>query len=179
MGYMDILGSDVDIMGDDDVGDDLADLLGEDDILGAGRRRGGRSSAVKRLMQRRGTLVRTERPTNARRLTVGVDSGATLILAGAASTIVVQPVEPFRTELFSVNPTIAPQFLITQVLVGRKSQLVGTGSINASAFASNNPLSAVQWDTAQTAQPLSIAVLNNSLESLRFMATLFGTTVSA
>lgn len=181
----------IDIMGDDDLGyDDLLgdvqvqgdDLLGALQILGARKarknrgRRGG-SNAAANLARSRGTVVKETGPTDSRRLVMGVDSGTTLIAAGASSTIVINPVEPFRTELFSVDPTIAPSFIITSILVGRKSQLVGTAAVNASVFAGNSPLSAVQWDTAQTSQPISIAVTNNTGGALRFMAALFGTSV--
>ncbi len=190
MGYYDIQGDDdvegLEILGDDDdLGDDM-DILGAAyDILGAkkrsplarARKKRRTQSVARRLAQSRGTVVRQGMATAARRLTLGVDSGATAIAAGAAATVTVQPVEPFRCELLAVDPTIAPSFLITSILVGRKSQLVGTGAVNAATFSSTNPLAAVQWDTAQTSQPISIAVTNNTGGALRFMATLFGTAV--
>lgn len=176
MGYYDVLGD------DDDLGDILGDVevLGDDDdlsgydILGA-RKRKKKSSLGRRLAASRGKVVRSSGPSAARRLTMGVDSGA--ILALAASTITIQPVEPFRVEAFCVDPTVAPSFSITAILVGRKSQLVGAGAINAATFSALNPLTAVQWDTAQTSQPIQISVTNLTNGTMRFMATLFGTSV--
>lgn len=180
LGDLEVLGNDDDLGDDDDVG--ALEVLGAYDILGAKKRRfrmGGKrkKSYARRLAASRGTVVRSQSAIASRRLTIGVDSGATPIAAGATATIVVQPVEPFRAELFAVDPTIAPSFLITSILVGRKSQLVGTGAVNAATFSAVNPLAAVTWDTAQTSQPISIAVLNNTGGALRFMATLFGTAV--
>lgn len=192
MGYYDLMGDDDDLLGDVDVLGDDDDLGYEDDILGAafdilgarkrkkssplsrGRSR-GRGGAAKRLAASRGTVVRSTGPSAARRLTMGVDSGA--VAANTAATITIQPVEPFRTELFAVDPTVAPSFSITGILVGRKSQLVGTAAINAAMFSAGNPLCAVQWDTAQTSQPISIAILNLTGGALRFMGALFGTAV--
>lgn len=183
MGYLDIMGDeellgDVEVLGDDDdMGDD--DDLGAYEVLGA-RRRGKRSrkrAMARRILARRGTVVKSGAPQTVRYLPIGVDSGAVAIAAGAAATIVINPVEPFRCTAFVVDPTIAPSFLITSILVGRKSQLVGTAVLSAATFSALNPLSRVQWDTAQTAQPISIAVTNNTGGALRFLATLFGDAV--
>lgn len=187
MGYYDLgddeLG-DVEVLGDDDVGDDelgdALDILGAYDILGARKRKSKKSrrGALARAMAaRRGTVVKTSGPKAVRYLTMGVDSGTTAVAAGAAATITINPVEPFRCTAFVVDPTIAPSFLITSILVGRKSQLVGTAALSAATFSALNPLSRVSWDTAQTAQPISIAVTNNSGGALRFLATLFGDAV--
>lgn len=189
MGYNEyLLGDDDDLLGDvevlgddDDIGDDV-DVMGALEILGASRRGKRRKKSAKRavaaaMLARRGRIVRSQAPTAVRNLTLGVDSGTTALAAGASATIVVQPVEPFRCTAFMVDPTIAPSFLITSILVGRKSQLVGTAAISAATFSALNPLARVSWDTAQTSQPISIAVTNNTGGALRFLATLFGDAV--
>lgn len=179
MGYYDIMGDDdADLLGDVEVLGDDDDLLGAYQILGAARRGGGQKMRLARqIAARSGRVVRSGSPQAARKLTIGVDSGTTAIAAGAAATITINPVEPFRCEAFLVDPTIAPSFLITSILVGRKSQFVGTSALSAATFSALNPLVSIQWDTAQTAQPISIAVTNNTGGALRFLATLFGTAV--
>lgn len=188
MGYLDIMGDDdlgdVEVLGDDDMGDDdlgdALDILGSYDLLGArGKKskRSRRSAVARRIAARRGRIVRSGAPQSARYLTLGVDSGAVAIAAGAAANITVNPVEPFRCTAFMVDPTIAPSFLITGILVGRKSQLVGAAALSAATFSALNPLARVQWDTAQTAQPIQIAITNNTGGALRFLATLFGDAV--
>lgn len=179
----DLLG-DVDILGDDDDVGDEVDVLGALEILGASRRgrrnrkrSKGRAAVARAVMARNATLVRRANPSAVRNLTLGVDSGTTAVAAGASTTVTVNPVEPFRCTAFMVDPTIAPSFLITSILVGRKSQLVGTASISAATFSALNPLARVSWDTAQTSQPISIAITNNSGGALRFLATLFGDAV--
>lgn len=188
MGYRDILGAAYLLGADDDVGDDL-DILGDDmdvgealDILGArprhrSRTRGlGRGAAVRRLLEARGTVVRTAPPSSARRLMVPVDS-VTAIAALTTLTLTIQPVVAFRAELFSIDPTIAPSFGISQVLIGRQSQFAAPGIMPAATFSAGSPLCAIQWDTAQMATPLQITVVNQTNGALRFQATLIGTSV--
>lgn len=176
MGYYDIMGDDdADLLGDVEILGDDDDLMGAYQILGAAKR--NRNGLARQIAARRGRVVRSGSPQSARKLTIGVDSGTTAIAAGAAATITINPVEPFRCEAFLVDPTIAPSFLITSILVGRKSQFVGTSALSAATFSALNPLVSIQWDTAQTAQPISIAVTNNTGGALRFLATLFGTAV--
>lgn len=176
LGYEIDLGSDIDILGDDDVGEAL-------EILGAAKRRkkgGGlarAAQAVAAAKQAGGVIVRTREPSEKRLLTLQVDSGAALIAAAATQSLQIQSTGPFKAVQFLVDPTSALSFLITDIKVGRKSQLMGTGSIPATMFSALNPSSRVEWDTAQTAEPLVITVQNNSAAAARFVGGLMGYTV--
>lgn len=161
-GAVDVLGEAVDILGLDD-----ADLLGAAPVkrraLPAGRPVG------------RATVATTQ-PQQSRRLPMGIDSGV-VVAAGATVTITITPVDPFRPEVLKVDDAIAPSFLITDIKIGRRSQLVGGNPLPASSFAGNNTFN-LQMDTAQQSQPIVITVTNTSAAALRFLGTLFGTTVS-
>lgn len=189
MPYYDLAG-DVDVLGD-------AEILG-DELLGfnfgraanlalnpvaqfnavRGAMRGGAGAARARAAasgQRAAVQQNSQYET--RRLLMGIDS-VTTVAAAATSTITVNPVEPFRPEALIVDTVVAQNFLITQILIGRKSQLVGTASIPASAFvAPGSAVGILQWDTAQTAQPLQITVNNTSGGASRFTAVMVGTAV--
>lgn len=184
-GDTEVLGGNVDILGDDD-------LLGDDDMLGAfnfGRAanmalnplaqinalRRAAGGGGRRAPQRARAISKPI--TESRRLLMGLDTVTTVAAAGVA-TITANPVEPFRPEALIVDSVVAPNFLITQVLIGRKSQLVGTGSLPASAFvAPGSAVGSLQWDTAQTAQPLQVSINNTSGGASRFTAVLIGTAI--
>lgn len=197
MGYYDVLGSDdLDLLGDYDVLGDIDDILGASllnkvksvargalmphtlitDRLKPSRPAATKAAAVANALATRGALVQAKGPTQSRRLYMGVDSSST-IAAAATSNITVQSVEPYRPELFAVSPAIASSFILTDIKIGRKSQLVGTGSISCDTISALAPLSGVEFDTAQTSQPLVVSVQNISGAALRFMATLIGTAV--
>lgn len=178
-----VLGEDYDILGDvlgddDDVSGDAL-LLGNDyDILGAARRsKKSRNSVAMQRAASRGAIVRERQKTQVRRLPLPLDSGATLIAAGASATITVQPNVTTRPEKFSVSPESSPHFTIDSISIGRKLQLGSGGSIAASLYDARNPDNAVQWDTADRREPIEIRVTNQSAQAARFMGLLIGTTV--
>lgn len=165
-GYYDVSG--VDILGEDDF-----DLLGDVDILGAAARARRLPAPANRSVQ-----VRPTQPTNSRRLPMGIDSGAA-VAAGATATITITPVDAYRPEVLSVDSAIAAGFIISDLRIGRKSQLVGGNPMPASSFSALSPLAGCQFDTAQQTQPIVLIVQNTSGAALRFMATFFGTSVGS
>ena len=166
---VDVLGNQgVDILGYGDT-----DILGALRILGAAR---GRGMGQLRASGAASNGVRTHAPSETRRLGMPIDSGTT-IAGGASATISVTPLDPFRTEALSFDPSIAASFIVTGATVGRKSQLNGSGALACTLAPPTNPFP-VQWDTAQTSQPLLISVTNTSSSALRFMGQLLGTVVS-
>lgn len=121
----------------------------------------------------RGALVQAKGPSRSRRLMLPVDS-TTTIAAAASSTINLTPTNTFKPDRFVVDSAIAPAFVITDIKVGRASQLIGTGSIPAVAFSPALGENNIGFDTVQTSQPLSVAVTNTSGAALRFMGVFFG-----
>jgi hypothetical protein len=169
LGDVEILGADpYDILGD-------VEILGEDDVLGARRRRRGSSGRPSSGGGSASNTVRMKEPDAARRLHLPIDSGVAVV-AGATSVITLAPVEAFRAEQIVIDPTVAPSFILAGALVGRKSQLLGAGSLPCTLFTPTNPF-VVQWDTAQTSQPIVLTFVNTSLAALRLMGALLGTNI--
>lgn len=195
-----------DISGDDDlsvVGDEFAEMIGEDDILslmggggdldigagddverllaasmGGARARGNlaRAMLARRLAQR-GAVVTSRGPTRSREFPIGFDSGVNLIAANAATQIVSRPQVPFRPERFVVPSDIAGSFTIDDLKIGKDSQLVATGPIPARIFEEGSFGVRLQMDTAQVANDITVSATNVSLAAARFRAAMIGTAV--
>lgn len=182
LGEYEILGEDYDILGEDEdlLGEEDDDMMGDYDVLGARRRRRrvrGRAMRRPRGSGAASHVIKREAPQKTRLLSLPMDSVAN-VAAGGAATINLTPVEPFRTEAIMVDPTIAASFLITTALVGRKSQFVAGNALACTLCPPTAPFR-VQWDTAQTSQPIQIGVTNTSGAALRFMGQLLGTVVTS
>lgn len=181
LGYADydILGE---VLGDDDLMGDDELLLGDDfDILGARRRKKKKSGAARQVAlaraAQRGALVNPVTPSTVRRLGLPLDSGSTLVAAGASTSIVVQPNVTIRPERLKIADECASAFRITSVAIGRRLQFAAGGSLSASLYRASNPNNEVQWDTADKREPIEFQVTNDSGASARFMGELVGTVV--
>ena len=121
------------ISGDDGFGDDSGDdsgaqFIGDDNLLGASKRQ-ARSNSVKQAMQRKriaaGALLRNLPPRSAREFVIGL--GSTALPGLSSANIAVQPQVIFRPERIVIPSNLAADFLITDVKVGKNSQLVSPG----------------------------------------------------
>lgn len=190
------MGRNYEIIGADDlVGwDEIvgADLVGADDDLDAllsaaagGSMQvpqiGARSQAARLALALKAaqgkTLVSTRGPTKSREYPLGFDSGATLILAAAAGTITQRPQVPFKGKRIAVAASTAASFVITDIRVGKNSQLVASGNIPAETFAQTAQGVSMSLDTCQVSMDLQILVSNISLAPARFLATIIGDAV--
>ena len=189
------------IMGDGSDGDDaLGDLLdgefvgdgsdgsqawGEsgDDILGAvvrkKRQRNARKQAMARdLMARRvasGALLRSVPPRNAREYALGL--GSTSVAGASSANINVQPQVIFRPERLVVPSNIAVDFLITDIKVGKNSQLVSTGALPAVMFTEQAFGVRLKMDTAQISMFVTVSVTNQNPAARNFQGGLVGPAV--
>lgn len=187
-GY-DIMG-DVDFAGEDDFAGDVD--IGDEDLLGLSlrnvlaphtmltdrlRRRGGGRAAALARARTPAPIVRQVSPAAAQPhgLPLQFDSSTT-IAAGASSTITITPQQAFRLEGLTIDDNVASSFLITDIKVGRKSQMLGTGAMPASAFKSGNRIP-LAGDVAQTSQPVTLTVTNTSGGALRLTGLFYGTTL--
>ena len=166
MGYYDIEG-DLEVLGD-------YDIQGED-IMGLVKRQPARRPAPQQ--RQAAVAVKQHSPSKSFRLPLPIDTGAVAVVAGAAAVISLLPVQPFRATQLRLDPVAAPNFQITDIKVGRKSQLLGAGAIPATAFSALNPDCRVSFDTAQTSEPLVITVVNVSGAAARLTGVLLGETV--
>ena len=170
------------IVGDDSGDDSGAQFVGEmdgDDNLGAASRRHARSKQAKADMMRKriaaGALLRTLPPRSAREFVIGL--GSTALPGLSSANISVQPQVIFRPERIVIPSNLAADFLITDVKVGKNSQLVSPGAIPAVVFVENAFGVRLKMDTAQIAQFITISVTNQNGSSRNFQGAIIGPAV--
>lgn len=132
------------------------------------------AKAVKSVEQ--GTLLKKTKPTKSREFPIGFDSVAT-IAAGAAATLTQRPQIIFRPERIVVPAAVAAFFQITDVRVGKNSQLVSAGAIPAATFAETAFGVRLKMDTVQISQDLILQVVNIDVAARRFLAAMIGESV--
>jgi hypothetical protein len=184
-----ILGDLLEGIGDDDesgeqfVGDG-DDNLGEDEIIGAilrGKKRKG--AALKRAMARdllarrikSGTLLRSVSPRSSREYALGL--GSTSVAGNSSANINVQPQVIFRPERMVVPSNIAVDFLITDIKVGKNSQLASTGALPAVMFTETAFGVRLKMDTAQISMFVTVSVTNQNANARNFQGGLIGPAV--
>ena len=100
--------------------------------------------------------------------------GSTAVQGKSSANINVQPQVIFRPERLVIPASIAEDFLITDIKIGKNSQLVSTGAFPASAFTSRSETARMRMDTAQISMFVTISVTNTSKKMKLFQAVLFG-----
>lgn len=93
---------------------------------------------------------------------------------GSASVQVVSEKGPFQILNMVVDAEVARDFLVTDVKVGKNSQLVSTGAIHASYFAQRGEREDLMFNVLQRGGMMTIDVQNASEEPRTFAATLRG-----
>jgi hypothetical protein len=177
------------IMGGGD--DALGELIGDgsdgsdgDDILGAalrarGKKRNARKQAMANALMRRrvqdGAILRSVPPRNAREYALGL--GSTSVTGNSSANINVQPQVIFRPERLVVPSNIAVDFLITDIKVGKNSQLVSTGALPAVMFTEQAFGVRLRMDTAQISMFVTVSVTNQNVQSRNFQGGLVGPAV--
>ena len=172
-------------------GDILGELLGEVDGDDSGRdySLGGAASAktqrnaqkramARDLMARRvrsGALLRSVPPRNAREYALGL--GSTSVAGSSSANINVQPQVIFRPERLVVPSNLAMDFLITDIKVGKNSQLVSTGALPAVMFTENAFGVRLKMDTAQISMFVTVSVTNQNPAARNFQGGLVGPAV--
>jgi hypothetical protein len=181
--YAEIMGG-----GGDDI---LGDLIGDgDDSLGASdaaigaavrkrRSRNAKKNALASALMRRrvqdGAVLRSVPPRNAREYALGL--GSTSVTGNSSANINVQPQVIFRPERLVVPSNIAPDFLITDIKVGKNSQLVSTGALPAVMFTEQAFGVRLKMDTAQISMFVTVSVTNQNPLARNFQGGLVGPAV--
>jgi hypothetical protein len=168
--------------GDDEAGEFVGDDSG-DDILGAvlaARKRGNakKQAMARDLLRRRvaaGSLLRSVSPRSSREYALGL--GSTSVAGSSSANINVQPQVIFRPERLVVPSNIAVDFLITDIKVGKNSQLVSTGALPAVMFTENAFGVRLKMDTAQISMFVTISVTNQNASARNFQGGLVGPAV--
>jgi hypothetical protein len=168
--------------GDDESGEFVGDDESGDDILGAILRKksssGTKTAMARDLLRRRvqaGTLMRSVSPRSSREYALGL--GSTSVPGSASANINVQPQVIFRPERLVVPSNIAVDFLITDIKVGKNSQLVSTGALPAVMFTENAFGVRLKMDTAQISMFVTISVTNQNPNARNFQGGLVGPAV--
>jgi len=177
-----------DLLDGDEAGDDAGAFVGDDnsgdDILGAilaSRKRKGnaqKQAMARDLLRRRvasGSLLRSVSPRSSREYALGL--GSTSVAGNSSANINVQPQVIFRPERLVVPSNIAVDFLITDIKVGKNSQLVSTGALPAVMFTENAFGVRLKMDTAQISMFVTISVTNQNPAARNFQGGLVGPAV--
>jgi hypothetical protein len=171
--------------GDDESGEFVGDDESGDDILGAvlraraGKKANAKKNAMARdLLRRRvasGSILRSVSPRSSREYALGL--GSTSVAGNSSANINVQPQVIFRPERLVVPSNIAVDFLITDIKVGKNSQLVSTGALPAVMFTENAFGVRLKMDTAQISMFVTISVTNQNPAARNFQGGLVGPAV--
>lgn len=167
---------------DDDVSGSIgATLIGADEdallqalsVSGLGGAEIVGGNAAKRIRARNQKLVVTKKPTTDRRYPLGfvptsVGAGATLNIPGAPQNL-------FRPERLVIPSDIAFDFGVTDIKVGNTSQFVQNVEVPAALFSEVAINTAVQFDSAEVGNQISISVRNKSAGAVEFTAGAIGT----
>ena len=176
-----------DLLDGDMDGDEAGAFVGDDsgdDILGAvlaARKKKGnaqKQAMARDLLRRRvasGSLLRSVSPRSSREYALGL--GSTSVAGNSSANINVQPQVIFRPERLVVPSNIAVDFLITDIKVGKNSQLVSTGALPAVMFTENAFGVRLKMDTAQISMFVTISVTNQNPAARNFQGGLVGPAV--
>jgi len=124
-----------------------------------------------------GRVITQVAPTKAREWPLGFDSEQLApggIAAGASLDITSRPQVIFRPDRLVVSSSIAGDFLINDIKIGQKSQLINSQALPASMFSETAFGVRMVMDTAQISQDVVIRVTNISLAASRFNAGIIG-----
>jgi hypothetical protein len=171
---------------DDEAGEFVGDDESGDDVLGAvvralAKRKGGgtdKRALARDLLRRRvnsGTLLRSVSPRSSREYALGL--GSTSVTGNSSANINVQPQVIFRPERLVVPSNVAVDFLITDIKVGKNSQLASTGALPAVMFTETAFGVRLKMDTAQISMFVTISVTNQNANARNFQGGLVGPAV--
>ena len=162
--YTEILGDEF-VAGDDESGA----FVGDSDLIGAflrsqkNKNAGRQAAAAQALMCKRiaaGALLRGVPPRSSREYALGL--GSTSVSGSSSANINVQPQVIFRPERLVIPSNLAVDFLITDIKVGKNSQLVSTGALPAVMFTEVAFGVRLKMDTCQISMFVTISVTNQN-----------------
>lgn len=111
-------------------------------------------------------------PKRWNKLVIGLTSP--VVAAGSQQVVSAQPAVPFRGERLVVASDIAGNFLITQINVGKDSQLVAPGGIPARTFSEQAQAVEMKLDTCAVGQLITLVVQNIGTGNATFYGSLIG-----
>jgi len=148
-----------------------------DDLIGASPNR-RRQAAAQALMRRRvaaGALLRGVPPRQSREYALGL--GSTSVSGSSSANINVQPQVIFRPERLVIPSNLAVDFLITDIKVGKNSQLVSTGALPAVMFTEVAFGVRLKMDTCQISMFVTVSVTNQNPSARNLQGGIVGPAV--
>jgi hypothetical protein len=137
-----------------------------------------KAAAANALMAKRvsaGSLLRGVPPRASREYALGL--GSTSVAGNSSANINVQPQVIFRPERLVVPSNLAVDFLITDIKVGKNSQLVSTGALPAVMFTEVAFGVRLKMDTCQISMFVTISVTNQNPAARNFQGGIVGPAV--
>lgn len=114
--------------------------------------------------------------TKARRFPFGLQADG-VTAPGSPGNVTRRPQTPIKVQRLVIPSTIAPAFVITDIKVGKDSQLVGSDPIPAIAFSETAVAVELTGDTANVGHDVTIAFANISGAPQQFRAVIIGAAV--
>lgn len=168
------------LIGDDEL-TELLEVAGDDyDMydVGAARRVGKMQAAASKIAAARKAMssrtLTANPPTEVRQYPLGFDSGAAGVAAATNVLITSRPQQIFRPERLILSSASAPAFLVNDILVGNRSQLVAAGALPGDAFRPDAFGVRLKMDVARVSQDITLSVTNLTAATQRFNAALIG-----
>jgi hypothetical protein len=124
-----------------------------------------------------GPTLSDRAPRGSREFPIGFES-STGIAAGGAATVEVKPQVYYRGERLAVAASIAAGFDLTDIKVGKDSQLAASGNLPCECFSNVSVGVRMMLDTAEPGIVIDLLVVNTTAAStLTFKAVLYGTVI--
>lgn len=158
---------------------DLDSIFGGADLVGGRQIMVGADAGnaqMQQLAMRNATALVDLAPTKSRRYPLGFPTTAVSASGGTASASA-QPQIPFRGERLIIPSDFAGALLITDVKVGKNSQLAAANPLPARAFTEFGWGVDMHLDTADISQFISLNLTNNSGNSVTFNGMFLGRAV--
>lgn len=103
-----------------------------------------------------------------------VGLGNTVVPGLSSCNVCVQPLIRFRLDRLEIPPEVAPDFFVTDIKVGRNSQLVSVGGIPATTFSLASRSVRIRSDVCSIAMYVTISVTNQREDARPFQGVLVG-----
>jgi hypothetical protein len=121
-------------------------------------------------------LLKSLRPNKWRRYPIGFVSLA--VPDAGTVNVTATPQVPFRGQRLTIPGTIAINFVINSLVIGKDNQFAGSGAIPATTFAENAVGEDMNLDTAQIGNTIVLNVSNiDTVAAHDFRATVLGDAV--
>lgn len=173
MSYRNLVGGNSLVVGNDDI----HAIFGAIDLVGAdpSQADAAKAAVVQSLAAKGATAMINLPPTKSRRYPLGFPT--TTVTASGTANITAQPQIPFRGERLVIPSDIAGGLLLTDVKVGKNSQLAAGNPLPGRAYTEQGWGVDMHLDTADISQFVQVNLSNTTGHDISFNALLLGRAV--